>query len=509
MSESTNVSSQGLGAGSSLCHGRYSIINVLGQGGYGITYLAFDKQAGRYVAIKEFFPGIYCDRDYSTSQVRIGSAGAEEFVQKLKVKFLKEARNLSNLDHEGIVHVTDCFEANGTAYYVMDYVKGDNLAAVVRKNGPMPVKTAFCYIEKVGAALGYIHGLRLNHLDVKPANILLNEANYSPVLIDFGLSKQYDQEGNQTTTTPTGLSHGYAPMEQYTENGVSNFSPETDVYSLAATFYYLVSGVTPPPATQLAQEGLSFPGNVPVQFVASITKAMSARRVDRYLTVDAFITDLRAAMENYIKGGGGNSGSVGGAGGSDERGGKEPRNQSGLRYFLFCLAAVAAGILGGWIAGYYFAYMMASTRLISCNSNDWFFLFTVLFILAGIGSLIWLIVAGKKKRPRPAAVPALLLCFFAFTSLFMTWIVSGSDASYYDDLYGYGETSGEKKGLRDAWGNVIVPDDYVGFKVQGSDIKAYDGTYIDTYDPSGNRTSHSVADGYWKNEFGSSDGSGE
>lgn len=295
------TNTQGLGAGVLLHHGTYRIEAVLGQGGFGITYLATDMNLGRRVAVKEFFPKNYCDRDGSTSHVTLGTQGSKEFVDRLKAKFLKEARNIAKFDHPGIIKIHAAFEENNTAYYVMDYIEGRSLSEVVREDGPLSEEKALDYIRKVGAALEYIHAGRINHLDVKPANIMVRGSDDAPVLIDFGLSKQYDSSGNQTSTTPVGISHGYAPMEQYDDGGVKEFSPATDIYSLAATLYFLLSGVVPPPATKLVEDELTFPATIPPRLVGPIAKAMSAGRKKRYQDIPSFLNSLTAdAAETVI-----------------------------------------------------------------------------------------------------------------------------------------------------------------------------------------------------------------
>ena len=132
----------------------------------------------------------------------------------------------------------------------------------------------------------------MNHLDVKPGNILLDE-NRNAVLIDFGLSKRYDEEGNQTSTTPVGISHGYAPLEQYKKGGVGTFSPATDIYSLGATLYKLLTGQTPPEATELMDEELpSLPANISPATVSAIKKAMQVGRKSRSQNIKEFLSLL-------------------------------------------------------------------------------------------------------------------------------------------------------------------------------------------------------------------------
>ena len=242
--------------GSTLQGGRYKIERVLGQGGFGITYLAVQSGLERKVAIKEFFMKDLCNRDGCTSHVTLGVEGNRGTVERFREKFLKEARFIGRLNHPHIIHVHEIFEENGTAYYVMDYAEGGSLADLVKREGHLSEPEAIRYILQVAEALAYIHGENMNHLDVKPANILLNDCNEA-VLIDFGLSKQYDAlTGGQTSTTPVGISEGYAPMEQYKQGGVSEFSPETDIYALGATFFMLLTGKTPPGASDIFENGV-------------------------------------------------------------------------------------------------------------------------------------------------------------------------------------------------------------------------------------------------------------
>lgn len=284
---------QTLPTGSHLQHATYRIDRVLGQGGFGITYLATDVNLQRKVAIKEFFPKDFCDRDDTTSHVTLGTKNNNEFVTRLKAKFLKEARNIAQFDHPNIIRIFAAFEENNTAYYVMEYIEGESLHEKVKREGPISDGRAINYIAKVGSALDYVHARRINHLDVKPANIMIRRSDDTPLLIDFGLSKQYDKKGRQTSTTPTGISHGFAPLEQYNPGGVSEFSPQTDVYSLAATLYYILSGEVPPQAPDLAVEGLRFPSSIPARLINPISKAMSAGKIVRHETVAGFVNDIK------------------------------------------------------------------------------------------------------------------------------------------------------------------------------------------------------------------------
>lgn len=283
-----------LAVGSYLNHNNYRIERVLGQGGYGITYLALDMNIRKLVAIKEFFPKNFCNRADDTSNMFITTRSNIEIVEKLKAKFIKEAQRIARLDHPNIVRIVTAFEENNTAYYVMDYIEGESLYDIVRRFGRVSEPIAIDFINKIGNALSYLHSRRINHLDVKPANIMIRRTDNASFLIDFGISKQYDQEGNQTSTTPVGVSHGYAPMEQYRPGGVAEFTPQTDVYSLAATLYYILSGTVPPNAHDLYQEDLTFPSVISSRFHKPISRAMDPRILRRYPSVDLFLADIHA-----------------------------------------------------------------------------------------------------------------------------------------------------------------------------------------------------------------------
>ena len=290
---------QQLKPGSFLQGGKYKIEKVLGQGGFGITYLATQELLDRKVCIKEFFYKEYCERDEATSHVSLGTQSNHEIVERFMNKFLKEARTISQLDHRNIIKIHDIFKENNTAYYVMDYVKGESLNEMVSRRGALPEKEAVAYIERVADALKYIHQQNINHLDIKPSNIMIRQGDYRVILIDFGLSKQYDAQGGQTSTTPVGISHGYAPMEQYKQGGVSTFSPQTDIYALGATLYKLVTGNTPPQAMDILDEGLpSLPSSLSSSVAEKIKKAMQPRKVDRPKSIDEFLSGLNVSTQN-------------------------------------------------------------------------------------------------------------------------------------------------------------------------------------------------------------------
>lgn len=268
--------------------GKYKIERVLGQGGFGITYLATQELLDRKVCIKEFFFKDSCSRKRS-GEVELGTIGNRDLVERFLNKFIKEARTISQLDHPNIIRILDIFKENNTAYYVMDFIEGSSLDDIVNKRGALPEKEAVDYIKQVASALDYIHQRSINHLDIKPANIMVRNDNKA-ILIDFGVSKQYDEQGEQTSTTPVGISYGYAPLEQYRPGGVSEFSPQADIYSLGATLYRLLTGNTPPQAAEVLNEGLpELPNKLSYEVKTAITKAMHVRKKDRPENVKDFL----------------------------------------------------------------------------------------------------------------------------------------------------------------------------------------------------------------------------
>ena len=177
---------------------------------------------------------------------------------------------ISEYRHPNIVNIYDVFEENGTAYYVMEYHDGGSLSSL---DLPLSVDEASGYIRQIASALSVLHENKTMHLDIKPSNVLLDKKG-NAVLIDFGVSKHYDQAGHQTSSTPVGISHGYAPGEQYQQN-VLSFSPATDIYALGATFYKLLTGLTPPHQNEVAENGLPvFPESVPESVAFVIEKSM-------------------------------------------------------------------------------------------------------------------------------------------------------------------------------------------------------------------------------------------
>lgn len=279
--------------GFSLQNGKYRILSVLGQGGFGITYLAEQVALERKVAIKEFFLKDFCDRASDGTTVTLGTQSNKEMMERYLSKFKKEAKIISKFNHPNVIRIHDVFDENNTSYYVMEYIEGQSLSSLIKRKGALSERDAVYYVTCIGKALEYIHGFGVNHLDVKPSNIMIR-ANGDPVLIDFGVSKQYDSGGQQTSSTPVGISEGFAPSEQYNSGGVSEFSPQTDIYSLGATLFNLVTGKVPPSAFNILNDGIpALPDNLSEGVTKAINWALQPKKRERPTEVSQFLDCIK------------------------------------------------------------------------------------------------------------------------------------------------------------------------------------------------------------------------
>lgn len=280
--------------------GKYSVVRVLGQGGFGITYLALDTANSSQVAIKEFFPRDYCGR-YADGRLSMGNSHTAQIVETLRRRFYKEASNLSHLNHPNIVKIHEVFDENDTTYIVMDYIEGDTLQTIVRDQGPLSEPKASKYIHGVGAALEYIHSQNVTHFDVKPSNIIVRRFDDRPILIDFGFSKEYNGPGDENTKTPPAVSPGYSAMELYNSATFVPFSPQSDIYSLGATLFYLLVGQAPPSPGEILEYGYNLPDAISSDMRAAIDTALKIPRSQRTDKVNDIIALLPAPEPDVIK----------------------------------------------------------------------------------------------------------------------------------------------------------------------------------------------------------------
>ena len=239
-----------------MLNGKYSYLieEPLGQGSFGITYRArviLNGEFGSletqgYVAIKEFFMKDLNGRKEYTLSTGSDSALFCSYLEK----FRKEAVNLSNLHHPGIVKVTESFTSNSTSYYVMEYISGGTLDEEIHRVGKFCFEQAYPLIADICDALGYMHEQGMLHLDLKPSNVMLDSQKH-PKLIDFGLSKHYNEGGEVETTTSIGLgTPGYAPIEQIGMSSKNSLCTTMDVYALGGILFKMLTGLTPPPAIE-------------------------------------------------------------------------------------------------------------------------------------------------------------------------------------------------------------------------------------------------------------------
>ena len=289
---------------SSLQGGKYRIVRFISSGGFGCTYEAELVLLHKRIAIKEFFVKDFCDREENTSYVTVATQSKVKLIERLKKKFIEEASALFSMQHPNIVRVTDVFEENGTAYYVMDYIDGQSLQEIVKEKGALDESLAVGYIKQVADALKYVHNQNRLHLDIKPGNIMIDKNNQA-ILIDFGASKQYDEVEGENTSTLLGKTPGYAPLEQI-GNEVVRFLPATDIYALGATLYKILTGKTPVSATLLASgESLEpISSTISESTQKAIYAAMEINKNKRPQDIDEFLNllDRNRQIRNEITG---------------------------------------------------------------------------------------------------------------------------------------------------------------------------------------------------------------
>ena len=279
--------------------GRYTIEGVLGQGGFGITYLGIDELHEKKVAIKEFFPqGIVTRNIEYQDTVTVTFVGEKDNYEKGKERFLKEARTMAKFSKdEGIVKALDFFEINNTAYIVMEYLEGITLKQYLRENKRIDAEDLVELLVPLIEALDEIHSQGLIHRDISPDNIMVLPDGRIK-LMDFGAARDYTEFGEKSLSIV--LKPGYAPPEQYQTHGVQG--PWTDIYALCATMYKCITGENPPDAIERVMDDhlkkISAFG-IPVlpQIEEAIIKGMSVAANDRYQNVGDFCEDLYGGYE--------------------------------------------------------------------------------------------------------------------------------------------------------------------------------------------------------------------
>ena len=281
----------------------YVIEQVLGKGGFGVTYKVKANVLVRNIpfelhfAVKEYFPNI-CSREVDNATMKIPETMQEEVGDGL-VDFINEGERLQQVCklNPNIVNVNEVFQANGTAYYVLEYLDGGDLRRMVRDNGkPLTEQQMLDVMLPIGHAVQCLHDSSMLHLDIKPDNIVMrlgNRGKYEPVLIDFGIAVHFRQDGTPTSKTPSqGISPGYSPIEQYSQ--VSRFDPRLDVYAYCATCLYLLTGRDPIEATDVPSDFVEsvLPAGISSDVAAAIKRGMVMNKSQRAPSINAVLNAM-------------------------------------------------------------------------------------------------------------------------------------------------------------------------------------------------------------------------
>ena len=271
---------------------KYLIGKAIGEGGFGITYLAWDITCGAKVAIKEYFPSGYVNRVPKSNNVIINSKQNQAASNRGLKRFIDEARNLAKIKNlSGIVSVRDFFSANGTAYIVMEFLDGISLKKYMQRKGKVTMDEILSILRPVMDSLVQVHETGLIHRDISPDNIIITK--HSEVkLIDFGAAKQSNLDGKSLSIV---LKQGFAPEEQYRTHGEQG--PWTDVYALGVTIYYCITGQLPPESIQrMYKDTIIRPSELgavisPSQ-EAALMKSLAVFAKSRYRDVSQMIAGL-------------------------------------------------------------------------------------------------------------------------------------------------------------------------------------------------------------------------
>ncbi|RTL36843.1 MAG: DUF4384 domain-containing protein [Burkholderiales bacterium] len=282
----------------------FEVTRVLGEGGFGIVYLARDHALERLVALKEYMPAALAMRG-DASQVRVRSERHRDTFEAGLKSFINEARLLAQFDHPSLVKVYRFWEANGTAFMVMPFVEGRTLKETLKDRTEPPDEGALMgLLAPLTEALQVLHGEHCYHRDIAPDNIILVAATGRPLLLDFGAARRVI--GDMTQALTVILKPGYAPIEQYAEVPGMKQGPWTDVYALAAVVYWAITGRTPPPSVgrlvkdehvPLAQLTSLVQGRYSARLIQAVDRALQVLPDDRTPSMAAFREDLGLAGE--------------------------------------------------------------------------------------------------------------------------------------------------------------------------------------------------------------------
>ena len=276
--------------------GEFELTGVLGEGGFGIVYLAWDHSLERRVALKEYMPSALCARTGST-QVQIKSPRHRETFEAGMKSFVNEARLLASFDHPSLVKVYRFWEANGTAYMVMPFYEGITLKDKLRDLGEPPDEGwLMALLGPLTEALAVIHSENCFHRDIAPDNVILLSATGKPLLLDFGAARRVI--GDMTQALTVILKPGYAPIEQYADSPDMSQGPWTDIYALAASVHYAIMGKTPPTSVSRLMNDTYIPleqaaqGRYSATFLQAMDRALRVRPQERTPTVDVLRAEL-------------------------------------------------------------------------------------------------------------------------------------------------------------------------------------------------------------------------
>ncbi|MCP4542057.1 MAG: serine/threonine protein kinase [Chloroflexi bacterium] len=265
---------------------RYRIVSLLGQGGMGAVYKAWDTRLNVHLAIKEMIPQPGLD---------------EQTLEELQNQFRQEAQILARLSHSYLVRVTDFFEENDNSYLVMDFVEGESLSERITREGAMPEAQVLAWSYQLLDALDYCHAQGILHRDIKPQNVIIRSDGRA-VLVDFGLVKLWDPNDPHTKTAMRGMgTPEYAPPEQYDAQS-GHTDPRSDIYGLGATVYHALTGQAPPTATmriaspRLFQPPSTLNPNLSLVVEAAVLRATELIVDNRFTNADEMVAGLKGQM---------------------------------------------------------------------------------------------------------------------------------------------------------------------------------------------------------------------